>query len=279
MNNNWKQLGTALLMMLSISTIAQKKSISQSIEDKEGKLKIHVESSDGDKKEVFDRTYETAGLSRAEKDQLVSRITDSLLANSHNGERAKLRIKVDTDRDTNVFIERQDRDSSDIWAKRAPRTNQQKRRVEIYRDGKRIDKGDEDTAFSFDFRSLGKDFDKSFKDFDRNLRPQIEHFNNGTRSFAFIDGSSNEVSTIKGLRVYPNKPFDNRLNLKFVAPDKGDVSITITDVKGKEVGSQKIKDFEGEFMGQVELKKNTKGTLFVTVTQKEDGTVKRVVVE
>jgi hypothetical protein len=45
------------------------------------------------------------------------------------------------------------------------------------------------------------------------------------------------------------------------------------------VGHQVVKDFEGEFMGQVDLKKNTKGTLFVTVTQNEDGTVKRVVVE
>jgi hypothetical protein len=32
-------------------------------------------------------------------------------------------------------------------------------------------------------------------------------------------------------------------------------------------------------MGQVDLKKNVKGTLFVTVTQGQDGTAKRVVVE
>ena len=79
--------------------------------------------------------------------------------------------------------------------------------------------------------------------------------------------------------VYPNKPFDSKLNVHFIAPEKGDVSIRVNDVEGNEVSVQKIKDFEGEFMGQIDLKKNAKGTLFVTVTQKGDGSVQRIVIE
>ncbi len=68
------------------------------------------------------------------------------------------------------------------------------------------------------------------------------------------------------------------MNLRFYVPQKGDVLVTISDTKGKEVGKKEIKDFSGEFVGQIDIKKNTKGTLFVTVTQNEDGAVKRVVI-
>jgi hypothetical protein len=92
--------------------------------------------------------------------------------------------------------------------------------------------------------------------------------------------SGSSSSTVRSLSVYPNQPFNSRLNVRFSAPSKGDVTIVVTDVKGKEVGRETVKDFSGNYVGQVELsKKAAKGTYFVTVTQGEDGTVRRIVVE
>jgi hypothetical protein len=114
-----------------------------------------------------------------------------------------------------------------------------------------------------------------FSSIEPMMKDFKENFNIDMKDFDFI----NESKTVKALKIYPNKPFDNKLNLKFHAPQKGDVNVIVTDINGKEIGSQKFKDFQGDFMGQVDLKKNVKGTIFVTVTQGEDGTAKRVLIE
>ncbi len=144
--------------------------------------------------------------------------------------------------------------------------------------------GDGDDDLTIFFKDFGDDMKRNFKDFDHkeifsSIEPRVEefkrNFNIDMKDFDFM----NESKTVKALKIYPNKPFDNKLNLKFHAPEKGDVNVVVTDINGKEVGSQKFKDFQGDFMGQVDLKKNVKGTVFVTVTQGEDGTSKRVVIE
>lgn len=118
----------------------------------------------------------------------------------------------------------------------------------------------------------------------RLLRDNQDRFNfnfdnPGVRIWENSASGSNS-STVRGLSVYPNQPFNNRLNVRFTTPSKGDVTILVTDVKGKEVGRETIKDFSGNYVGQIDLaRKADKGTYFVTVTQGEDGTVKRIVVE
>ena len=47
---------TALLLALVMSAMAHK-SISQNIEDKKGKMTIHIESLENGKKAVFDKSY------------------------------------------------------------------------------------------------------------------------------------------------------------------------------------------------------------------------------
>jgi hypothetical protein len=86
-------------------------------------------------------------------------------------------------------------------------------------------------------------------------------------------------SSVRGLDVYPNNPDKDQLNIRFTAPAKGDVSIVVTNTKGKEVARKDISDFSGEFIGQINLGRKAEGTYFVTVTQNEDGAVKRVVVD
>ena len=271
---------TALMLTLGMSAIAQK-SISQNIEDKNGKMTIHIESSENGKKEVFDKSYNVEGMNDAEKEKLISRVTDSLWTASGDGERKQFRIKIDKHGEGASVHSDDDRS----FSLNSPR-GKKKQRVEIYKDGKRIEKdldGDGDDLTIF-FKDFGNDMEKKFKNFDHkkmfsSIEPMMKdfkgNFNIDMKDFDFM----NESKTVKALKIYPNKPFDNKLNLKFHAPEKGDINVIVTDINGKEIGSQKFKDFQGDFMGQVDLKKNIKGTVFVTVTQGEDGTVKRVVIE
>jgi|GEM_PF-1342298 len=262
---------TALMLTLGTSAMAQK-SISQNINENNGKITIHVESSEKGKKEIFEKSYNVEGMSDPEKEKLMSRVTDSLWTASGEGERKQFKIKIDRNEDRNNNL----KDNSDHQFSENSPQRKSKKKIQIYRDGKRIDhdlesEGDDDLTIFF--KDFGDDVKRKFKDFDHkeifsSIEPKMKDFD-------FM----NESKTVKALKIYPNKPFDNKLNLKFHAPEKGDVNVIVTDINGKEVGSQKFKDFQGDFMGQVDLKKNVKGTVFVTVTQGEDGTAKRVVIE
>lgn len=88
-----------------------------------------------------------------------------------------------------------------------------------------------------------------------------------------------QASTIRGLDAYPSNPDKFMLNVRFTAPGKGDVMIVVTNPKGKEVARRELKDFTGEFVGQVDLGRKAEGVFFVTVTQNEDGAVRRVVLK
>ncbi len=125
--------------------------------------------------------------------------------------------------------------------------------------------------------------EKNFKfDFDENgpelrglRRLQEEGFPMGGGNIAW----GKESSTIKGLFANPNHPFNGKINIRFQAPEKGTVNINVRDVNGKEVGSETVKDFQGRYLGQVDLKKANPGVYFVQVTQGNDGAVIRVKID
>lgn len=96
---------------------------------------------------------------------------------------------------------------------------------------------------------------------------------------AMKEGKMNGSETIKGLICYPNKPFNGKLNVRFNAPLKGNVTISVTDVNGKEIANEQIKDFQGVYLGQIDLKKSGPGVYFVRVTGGVDGAVRRVKVD
>jgi hypothetical protein len=93
----------------------------------------------------------------------------------------------------------------------------------------------------------------------------------------FFDGGTSGSKTIKNVEVFPNNPKTEILNVRFNAPQKGDVSIKVLDVKGNALAKEEIKDFSGEYVGQINIGKQKAGTIFVMITQGEDGNVKRVV--
>lgn len=101
----------------------------------------------------------------------------------------------------------------------------------------------------------------------------------GGRNKKGFEHQKNGSKTIHGLISYPNKPFNGKLNVRFKAPEKGNVTISVTDVNGKEITSEQIKDFSGLYLGQIDVKKSGAGVYFVRVTQSNDGVVRRVQVD
>ena len=101
----------------------------------------------------------------------------------------------------------------------------------------------------------------------------------GGRNKMGFENQLNGSKTINGLISYPNKPFNGKLNVRFKAPEKGNVTISVTDVNGKEIASEQIKDFSGLYLGQIDVKKSGAGVYFVRVTQSNDGAVRRVKVD
>lgn len=85
--------------------------------------------------------------------------------------------------------------------------------------------------------------------------------------------------TIHGLKATPNKPFNGKISVKFNAPEKGNVTISILDVNGKELANEQIKDFQGDYLGQIDIKKANAGVYFIRVSQGTDGAVRRVKVD
>ncbi len=91
--------------------------------------------------------------------------------------------------------------------------------------------------------------------------------------------SANESKTIHGLHAIPNKPFNGKISVDFNAPEKGNVTISVMDVNGKELANEQIKDFQGDYLGQIDIKKAGAGVYFIRVSQGADGAVQRVKVD
>jgi hypothetical protein len=113
----------------------------------------------------------------------------------------------------------------------------------------------------------------------KRMRSAIALGRVGGKNKMGFEHQKNGSKTIHGLISYPNKPFNGKLNVRFKAPEKGNVTISVTDVNGKEIASEQIKDFSGLYLGQIDVKKSGAGVYFVRVTQSNDGAVRRVQVD
>jgi hypothetical protein len=91
--------------------------------------------------------------------------------------------------------------------------------------------------------------------------------------------SDSGSKTIHGLHAVPNKPFNGKISVDFNAPEKGNVTISVMDVNGKELANEQIKDFQGDYLGQIDIKKAGAGVYFIRVSQGADGAVRRVKVD
>ncbi|MFD2938124.1 T9SS type A sorting domain-containing protein [Spirosoma flavum] len=265
------QFASGLLLAAAFSGVAMAQAqTSPSTKSDKNEVNVRIIERNGSEVREIERTYHMDGMSDSQRDKMVMKLVDSLKASRKDGSKRQMTIIVeDTDGDQIVTRERTNsgrkRSPTDAYVQRGklPRANQnfdnnQSWRYEFRQNFDSL--ADRVNRFKFEFP---KDFDRQF----------VQPFENWSRNF------SGKPSTIRGLDAYPNNPVQEQLNIRFTAPAKGDVSIVVTNPKGKEVAKRDIKDFSGEFVGQIDLGKKPQGAYFITVTQNEDGAVKRIVIE
>ncbi|GAB3640696.1 T9SS type A sorting domain-containing protein [Spirosoma arcticum] len=262
----------ALVLAIGLSTLATAQRAELTPSKSAGKeVTIRVIERDGTDMRETERTYRIDGMSDADRDKLVTKLVDSLRVNrKETGARRQMTIIVqDTDGDRIITRERTNpstgRAPGDAYTRRdrQPRTGRdpwdsQTWQYEFRRGADSL--ADQMSRFRFQMP----------RDWDRQLARPFEDW---ARTI------NTKPSTIRGLDAYPNNPDRDQLNVRFTAPSKGDVSIVVTNAKGKEVTRRELKDFSGEFVGQISLGRKAQGTYFITVTQNEDGAVKRVLVD
>jgi hypothetical protein len=261
----------ALLLAVTFSGVAlAQKTVSPSPKSTTNEVNVRIIERNGDEVREIERTYSMDGISDPQRDKMVMKLVDSLKATRKDGRKRQMTIIVeDNDSDRIVSHKRigpgMKRIPGDIYVQRnkLPRKNHeswdnQNWNYELHRGVDSM--ADQLRRFKFEFP----------RDFDRQL---VQPFESWSRN---IGG---KPSTIRGLDAYPNNPDRDQLNVRFTAPAKGDVSIIVTNPKGKEVAKREINDFSGEFVGQIDLGKKAQGIYFITVTQNEDGAVKRIIVE
>lgn len=268
----------AVVLILGLGGVAVAQSPKPTAPKPPGKeVNVRIIERNGNDVRETERTYRIDGMTDPERDKMVMKLVDSLKARQKGpGSKRQMTIIVeDTDGDRIVTRERtapgrtdsgsNGRAPADAYARRnrQPRTGRepfdnQTWQYEFRRGADSL--ADQMSRFRFQMP----------RDWDRQLARPFEDW---ARNF------SSKPSTIRGLDAYPNNPDRNQLNVRFTAPATGDVVMSVTNSKGKEVARRELKDFSGEFVGQIDLGKKPQGAYFITVTQNEDGAVKRVLVD
>ena len=196
---------------------------------------------------VNEQVIDATGMSQAEKD----RILDSL--------------DVKRNRKVTVHINKNDRfsreDSFDDDAN-----------VMIFRDRKMNKGGD----FEMDIDRIIGQADRIARDIPRRIQrdfPQIYSWNGDHFG---LESSS----TIQKLDVFPNRPVNDMVNVRFYAPEEGDVNISVLNMQGEKLAQETVKAFKGEYTGQIRVKNLKAGeNLLVLVSQANDGTSRKIMIE
>ena len=275
-----------------------------------GEMRLKFSEKNGGELREFERTYRTNGMTDEKRDAIVNKLIDSLRA-TRKSKNSQISVTIEDDRGTDR-IRYKNRNGAGqnsiggvgtIRPPRAPRPPMPPR-ARADRDDFHIEGNimfDDDSAngrrartFRFERRhldSLARNMEGLAYNIEREFAPLADRLSRsrGLRDLEdrlvapFENWSRNsgvsQASTIRGLDAYPSNPDKFMLNVRFTAPGKGDALIVVTNPKGKEVARRELKDFTGEFVGQVDLGRRAEGVFFVTVTQNEDGAVRRVVLK
>ncbi|GAB2607856.1 hypothetical protein GCM10027035_00010 [Emticicia sediminis] len=247
-------------------------------QEKKEKVRIRIEQEVDGKTTISEKIINSSGLSSSQKDEMIEKFKDSVLA-LNKGKAQGVKIEIDSDSDVNIErngnrrIERNynynnDNGNEEIVIKRGPK-------VRVYKkDGKGETEWFNGEDFSHEFNGNMESLRDNMKQMGKDLKFEFRSIPDNIMMF---DGGSSGSKTIKNVEVFPNNPKTEILNVRFNAPQKGDVSIKVLDVKGNVIAKEEIKDFSGEYVGQINIGKQKSGTVFVMITQGEDGNVKRVV--
>ncbi|MBX2952692.1 MAG: T9SS type A sorting domain-containing protein [Leadbetterella sp.] len=148
--------------------------------------------------------------------------------------------------------------------------------TDTLKDGERVMKYGDGFSWEEDFPHLPDRYRRNLNTFKFNMEDLGDRLNrdfqNFNGNFVFTEGFSN-------VSVFTNKPATHILNLRFRSSEEGPVTISVVNLQGDLVLKEQVKDFSGEYMGQLNLKEGTKGTFFVIIAQGEKGISRKVKVE
>ncbi len=267
----WSLLLVAAPVLLSVAQAQSDKKPKSDDAKQKTSIRIRVSEDDNGKVRDIEKNYEVGALSDDERQKFIDKVLDSL--NVDKKRKQTISITVDDGNDGEIASKKRKKVIIDHRDPREP--------MAFHWDGDFKYEWDAD-KFAENMKTIEKNFERNFHPKAKMMLRDMEDLGrNFGKSFDYAWDNSREsakAASIRSLTAYTNNPADDILNLRFSVPEKGNVTVTVTDTKGKEVGKKEIHEFEGEYVGQIELKKNTKGTLFVTVVQNEDGAVKRVVI-
>lgn len=300
----------SLLGSVSAPVLSQEKPAESDL-SKPGQMRVRITERNGKDTREIDRTYRSDGMTDSTRDALVNKLIDSLRA-ARKGKGGDSNISViiedsyrgpSRDPRRNGVVEDRYLDGDAIVGRvevpepviaplppNAPDFDMNFR-FQMDADSMRNRARRQSYEFRLQRRqmdSLSRAMQRLGRDMNRQLAPMADRLNRTfqnrdwqrdlARPFnVWTEGS--QPSTVRGLDVYPNNPDWTILNVRFNAPAKGDVQIMVTNTKGKEIASRTLKDFQGEFVGQVDVGRKAEGVVFVTVTQNDDGAVRRVVLK
>jgi hypothetical protein len=91
-------------------------------------------------------------------------------------------------------------------------------------------------------------------------------------------GSTNDKLETGNMTMAPN-PSDGKFNLNVSLKNKGDAEVTIFNIEGRQIYSEKLPNFSGEYNKSIEIGGNQKGVYFVKILQGKDSQVKKVLLE
>ncbi|GHB70058.1 T9SS type A sorting domain-containing protein [Persicitalea jodogahamensis] len=269
----------SLTLAYALGTAATAQSKSNENDNKKTNIRIEVIGKADGKTQVVERSYRVDAMTENEQKEFIDKALDSLAVDGMSQKRISITVDDNENRmrrrDGDLRIRGWGNNSDEPMILSWRDNNGNRRPSEFHFDTRELEGS---------VRRMQKDLEPKLRELRANVEPNIRIMERKMEGmsdrFGDVWGNSfSNSSTVRSLNAYANNPDNGMLNLRFSVPDQGDVRITVTDTDGKEVGRKTIKDFSGEFVGQIELKKNTKGTLFVTVVQNEDGTVRKVVIK
>ncbi len=235
-------------------------------QEKKEKIRIRIEQESDGKTTISEKIINASGLSSSQRDEMIEQFKDSVLA-LNKGKTRGVKIEIDNGSNTNINIEQNGSHSDDeVIIREKSRTKDYKKNDKNY--GEHFDSDDFTHELNSNMESLRENMKRMGREFKYDFRTIPE---------GFPFGDNNDGKTIKKVDVFLNNPKTEILNIRFNAPQKGDVSIKVLDVRGNVVSREEIKDFSGDYVGQINIGKQKAGTIFVMITQGEDGTVRRVV--
>jgi Secretion system C-terminal sorting domain len=249
---------------LGVATVTQAQDTPKAnSETQKTTIRVRVAEEKNGKTDVTERTYRYNGLSDDEKELKVKGIIDSLQTKS-SADVTNRRLSVTVEEGDGTSFGNDDNQTMDFADGQ----------VYIYKHDSRAT-ADRMKRMEKDMKERTEKMNREFKTFGQQFKYDFNHAWKGS----VFDPASHKPASVRGLEAYPNNPDKNELNVRFYAPNKGDINIIITDPRGKQIAKKEVKDFSGDFVGQIDIGKNAKGTYFITVTQNEDGAVKRIVVD